>query len=342
MFSGVSCLRWSSQTVWMLSMSFTTLFLCSSHFWVVGVALHIFLSGISGMPLINYAEHLWWMNSGSQQATSLFSRSKTTKKLLASFRGNHQYIQEYHEMLWPGVSVDMIYSKFATFKKRPREEDQVQDAWLREHTISTSVFVSFMVMTMSCKYRNLVDRAAAGTAFQSLVTMMAATLGGFTLDIVPFGSNDNQLTTLCIDQGGFVNASCFWTQAFYAQHARAVWGKDFRNEKKTWITLIHGLGKVHLAHLLSFALDPQHPEPLKGRLETETYNMLSEFANLLDSSVLNLAREIDKLEVVTQLKSKKMRRAIKTIWIETLAKKLWNREDSQPVRYNFVFYYNIF
>lgn len=245
------------------------------------------------------------MNSGSQQATSLFSRSKTTKKLLASFRGNHQYIQEYHEMLWPGVSVDMIYSKFATFKKRPREEDQVQDAWLREHTISTSVFVSFMVMTMSCKYRNLVDRAAAGTAFQSLVTMMAATLGGFTLDIVHFGSNDNQLTTLCIDQGGFVNASCFWTQAFYAQHARAVWGKDFRNEKKTWITLIHGLGKVHLAHLLSFALDPQHPEPLKGRLETETYNMLSEFANLLDSSVLNLAREIDKLEVVTQLKSKK-------------------------------------
>lgn len=268
------------------------------------------------------------MNSGSQQATSLFSRSKTTKKLLASFRGNHQYIQEYHEMLWPGVSVDMIYSKFATFKKRPREEDQVQDAWLREHTISTSVFVSFMVMTMSCKYRNLVDRAAAGTAFQNLVTMMAATLGGFTLDIVPFGSNDNELTTLCIDQGGFVNASCFWTQAFYAQHARAVWGKDFRNEKKTWITLIHGLGKVHLAHLLSFALDPQHPEPLKGRLETETYNMLSEFANLLDSSVLSLAREIDKLEVVTQLKSKKkMRRAIKTIWIETLAKKLWNREE---------------
>ena len=271
---------------------------------------------------------LWY--SGSKQATSLFSRSKTTKKLLESFRGNHQLIQEYHEMLWPGFSVNIMDSKFATFKKRPRDEDRVQDAWLREHTISTSVYVSFMVMTMSCKYRNLVDRAAAGTAFQSLVTMMAATLGGFTLDIIPFGTTDNQLTTLDVDQGGFVNASCFWTQAFYAQHVRAAWGNDYRNEKKTWITKIHGVGSVHLAQLVSFALDPQHPQPLKGRLETEMCNVLSEFAHLLDSSVLFLAREIDQLEVVTQLKSKKrMRRSIKTIWIETLAKKLWNRDDAQ-------------
>ena len=263
---------------------------------------------------------------GPLQAASLFTRSTSNKKVIESVRANGETVKQYHALIWPGMSCDSILSKMAS-KKRTR--DNSQEAWLRENTMSTSMYVSFMLMTMNHKFRNVIDRSTACNSFQNLVNLLAASLGGFSLGMVPYGSKNNEENTVHIDSSGFVDASAFWTQEFYYGHVRGPWGKDFTNENKTWVTTKHGLGRVHLAQLICFSLDPQHTAHLRGTLEGEMFNLMSHFARVLDDSVDMIARDIESLGLTGQFRSKKkLRRVVKTMWVERVAKKLWDHEDS--------------
>ena len=56
---------------------------------------------------------------------------------------------------------------------------------------------------------------------------------------------------------------------------------------------------------------------------------MSHFARVLDDSVDMIARDIESLGLTGQFRSKKkLRRVVKTMWVERVAKKLWDHEDS--------------
>ncbi|CAL1159908.1 unnamed protein product [Cladocopium goreaui] len=153
-----------------------------------------------------------------------------------------------------------------------------------------------MYFAMSNKYRNIDDRAHACTAFEQVFNMVASILGGFALEHVPIGSQDNQVLDLLVDTGGRVDSSNLWTQDFYARYARGAWAKDFQSEQKTWVTTRHGVGRISLAQFLCFSCDPQHNVDLRGKLSRELFNLLSEFGRLLDETVSLMSKDVKDLD----------------------------------------------
>lgn len=261
---------------------------------------------------------------------SLFYKTKGgAKKLLENFRSNLENVKECHHLIWPGFCEDLLDSKFTSMKKRARAEHD-QEVWLREHTISTSMYVSLMYFAMSNKYRNIDDRAHACTAFEQVFNMVASILGGFAVEHVPIGSQDNQVLDLLVDTGGRVDSSNLWTQDFYARYARGAWAKDFQSEQKTWVTTRHGVGRISLAQFLCFSCDPQHNVDLRGKLSRELFNLLSEFGRLLDETVSLMSRDVRDLDhLAAACKNQdKVSRSAKTVWVETVANNLWNQNDS--------------
>lgn len=261
---------------------------------------------------------------------SLFYKTKGgAKKLLENFRSNLENVKECHHLIWPGFCEDLLDSKFTSVKKRPRAEHD-QEVWLREHTISTSMYVSLMYFAMSNKYRNIDDRAHACTAFEQVFNMVASILGGFALEHVPIGSQDNQVLDLLVDTGGRVDSANLWTQDFYTRYARGAWAKDFQSEQKTWVTTRHGVGRISLAQFLCFSCDPQHNVDLRGKLSRELFNLLSEFGRLLDETVSLMSKDVRDLDHLAMACKNQGRvsRSAKTVWVETVANELWNQNDS--------------
>ena len=240
-------------------------------------------------------------------------------------RSQWENISECHRLIWPGYDVVQLQSKNMT-KKRKKTEDQ--DVWLREHTLSTSSYVSLMYFTMTCKFRKLVDRAHACDKFCEMMNFVVSTLGGMNFEITPFGSNDNQLGDCFVDATGMVNANLFWTEEFYYRHARGAWTTDYSHNDKTWVTSKHGIGRIHICQLICFCLDPQHTSELRNKVSQEVLNLFSQFACLVDDSVGILIRDADTLDYTDQLENKhRARRSVKTIWIEKIAARLWNNDS---------------
>ena len=222
---------------------------------------------------------------------------------------NTENVDDYHHLIWPGVPQNRMMSKMSTsnFKRgRKRKRlsyDKNQDTWLRETTLSTSHYVSFITFAMNYKYRNKQDRAHACAGFVNLISLVATTLGGFELDVIPFGSIDGQIQTMKVDSTAHTCTNAFWTQDFYARYVRGAWAKDWADSSKPWLGTRHGLGNIHLCQLICFALDPQQSSYLKGILMPEVLNIMSQIAKLIDESVHLLTREVKSLGLGKQKES---------------------------------------
>lgn len=254
-----------------------------------------------------------------------------------------QNIDDYHHLIWPGIPQKHLMSKMASLmrgkRKRSSSYDENQDAWLRETTLSTSHWVSFITFAMNYKYRNTLDRSHACTAFVNLINLVATTLGGFELDIIPFGSIDGQIQTMKVDPTAHVCATTFWTQDFYARYVRGAWAKDWANSNKPWLSTKHGVGNVHLCQLICFALDPQQNSFLKGSLLPEVLNIMSQIAKLIDDSVHLLTREVTSLSLGNLHKNRKrVTLTIKTVWVETVANMVWKNEEPWIQKYSQIFF----
>lgn len=252
-------------------------------------------------------------------------------------------IDDYHHLIWPGIPRKHLMSKMASLmrgkRKRSWSYDENQDAWLRETTLSTSHWVSFITFAMNYKYRNILDRSHACTAFVNLINLVATTLGGFELDVIPFGSIDGQIQTMKVDPTAHVCATAFWTQDFYARYVRGAWAKDWANSNKPWLSTKHGVGNVHLCQLICFALDPQQNSFLKGSLLPEVLNIMSQIAKLIDDSVHLLIREVTSLSLGNLHKNrKKVTLTIKTVWVETVANMVWKNEEPWIQKYSHIFF----
>eukprot|EP00435_Cladocopium_sp_Y103_P036086 s756_g9.t1 len=178
----------------------------------------------------------------------------------------------------------------------------------------------------------LVERRVEVNALtkDQVFNMMTSVLGGFALEHIPFGSQDNQVVDLLVDTGGMVDSTNFWTEEFYARHVRGAWAKDFGNDKKAWVTTQHGVGRISLAQLLCFCTDPQHTAFLKGQLSRETFNLFSEIGRLLDDAVNLMSRDARDLDykALACKNQKTVSRSVKTVWVETVANSLWTSRDS--------------
>lgn len=206
---------------------------------------------------------------------------------------------------------------------------QDQEVWLRENTLSTSLMISTMVFCINFKFRNIQDRNVACDGFLQLFNMLVSALGNIRMDIVPHGSEDNQLVTLHVDGTGHLDGQQFWSERFYVKYVGRSWNQDVQNEQKKWLKSSHGLGRVHLVELICFSLDPQHNEFLKGTLLPECWNMLSQFARLLDDSIEFYRCGMDPLSFGEQLKNfQRVSRAVKSVWLEALARMVWSGEDT--------------
>lgn len=242
---------------------------------------------------------------------------------------------DYHHLLWPGVpNHSLMVSKMATETyrmrhKRKHPELSDQKIWLRETTMPTSHYIAFIFYTMNFKYRNIADRGHACNSFQSLMSLLALSLGGFDIDTIPFGSLDNGIVTMKVDVHGYVDAAGFWTQEFYHRFARGAWTRDQTDGNKHWVTQVHGLGRISLAQLLCFAIDPQHSRDLQGRLQGELCNMFTQIAFILDNSISVLARDVSTLKIDSQSKNKqRMAADANVIFLEKVANLLWTGEDT--------------
>ena len=250
------------------------------------------------------------------------------------FHNNWGSIAAYHQRIWPGFAMDRVQSKFAKRKCGETDADE-QQHWLKEHTISTSEFVSLIVNNINFKYRNVPDRAHACAAFKEVILLLATTLGGFDLEIIPCGSQDNQVVTMNVDKFGKVDSSCFWTQEFFARHVRGPWKRDYLQQNKTWIESESCVGRCSFAELVCFSLDPQHPEFLMGKLLPEILTIMSEIGRLLDDSLPVLRRDVATLDYDSTF-NKNMRRtstSVKTLWVERVARTMWSHEESQPTNF---------
>ncbi len=264
----------------------------------------------------------------------LFFRTSTSTKVRLKIRSNFTHIRDYHHLIWPGVEVVQLLSKMSKPSVRGQPQaGQDQEVWLRENTLSTSLMISTMVFCINFKFRNLQDRNAGCDGFLQMFNMLVSAMGSIRMEIIPHGSEDNQLVTLQVDRTGHVDGQQFWSERFYVRHVSRSWNQDVQNQGKQWLKSNHGLGRVHLVELLCFSLDPQHNEFLKGALLPECWNILSQFAKLLDESVELYRCGMDPLSFGDQLKNlKRVSRAVKSVWLEALAQLVWSGED--PFRFS--------
>lgn len=247
------------------------------------------------------------------------SLERSAKRLRAA----RDHVTEWHNRLWPGVEIQRLRSKYV---KLNVVQHNTQQQWFNEATIPTSVLMSIACHFMSFKFLQLTSRAASCTGFGKLITFIASSTDGFNLSHHPFGSQTE--IDLTVDNVGFVDASQFWSPEFWQSEVQGLWERDFQHEGKTWVDSADGIGRVPLSSLLSFALDPQHPANLTQQLASRVYNLITEIAYILDSSVDLLGRERTELKVSTVKSKHRHRKILCSVYAERAVNKLWSGEVS--------------
>lgn len=229
-----------------------------------------------------------------------------------------------HETIWPGENIESLKAKHA----KPCDGDENQEVWLRERTIPTSLFISFIVHQIAFKFRNLRDRAFASTAFGNLILTMTTSLNGIDLRHTRFGSDD--VVTIRVDPNGSVDGQLVWAEAFYVSRIRRTWDQDRDNIDKPWVTSRFGRGSVMLIEILTFLFDPQHDRDLTNLLWEPSLDLISQIAAQLDNSIADFFRNSDAIDMAdVSMKSKRrMSSAFKNVWAEQIAQKLWKGEET--------------
>ncbi|CAE7811005.1 unnamed protein product [Symbiodinium sp. CCMP2592] len=243
------------------------------------------------------------------------------------------YTSEKVQCEW--VAAEALWLFFRTHKDSKRLElfrrcDADQDAWFKERTITTSVLLATAAYSINHKHKTRVDRAKACKGFAKLLSMLASTTGGFTLEHDRFG--DDERLHLAVDFGGRLSGQDFWTTEFYDQHVQDSWEADRRNDKKPWISSASGLEQVSLAELLCFALDPQHTAAIQDSVLCRVLNLLSEIAEYTDSACSKVQRDAEVMTDLQRVKSKQKRKHhVVRVLTERVVRKLWEKLVSKAV-----------
>jgi hypothetical protein len=253
---------------------------------------------------------------------SIFQLSANTKKVMQTWNSNLASILEVHRQIWPDEDVELLKSK------QTRLDDREQDIWFLETTMPTSMFIAFIVFSLKNKFRKREVRAKTAEGFNSLCSLLFASLSGVTIPHIPLGTN--RAATISVNASGLVNASSLWTRNFFVSRVQKTWSEDFVDPAKTWLLHENGFGNIALPEFLEFCLDPQHDSSLQHELFGPALSLFSYIAFHLDEGVGFLQRDGPELDYVATVFKNKRRAAtnLKSVFAEQVAQKLWKGEDS--------------
>ena len=260
------------------------------------------------------------------KALQPFFLTKSEKKLMMSYHNNMPAIQEMHRAIWPGEDIKLLRPKHS---KSRGSQDLSQDTWFMETTMPTSVYVSLIIFTISCKFRQRSDRAHAAMGFTSLCSTLCGVLNGSSLQHIKIGSGRS--VTLTVSDTGTLPGHQFWSSTYFTQHIDKIWREDVDDESKPWVAHSNGLANlIHLSEIICFCLDPQHPKQVQNDLWDATLALVSQIAKYLDDGLPQLLRVSEDINITNSGSKNKRRLAsnIKTIWAERVARKVWDGEDS--------------
>ena len=226
-------------------------------------------------------------------------------------------------MIWPGVDVELMRAKHSRFAS------DEQAIWLKEGSMPTSMYVSFMVFCLSSKYRNKQDRSHAAKTFATVCAKVCTALNGLSLKHRRLGSD--RAVRIVVSATGMMNASFFWDKGeYFDTRVRKTWKDDMKDETKPWISTRSGCDQVQFADLVCFCLDPQHGQGLRNELLDPTLLLLSQLAKVIDENVDSLQRSSNAVDDA-KLGCKnvhKVAQNIRTIWAERVAQKIWKGEET--------------
>lgn len=251
---------------------------------------------------------------------------------MSNYNDNIASIQEVHRLIWPGEQIELFRAKHSRYATAE------QGIWLREGTMPTSMYVSFMVFCLYCKFRSKPDRSHAANTFTQVCATVFSALNGLSLKHRQFGSN--RTVRLCVSATGFVDAAMFWDGNYFGPRVRNTWKEDARNEAKPWISTRDGRGQVLFAELMSFCLDPQHGSGLKSELLGPTLVLFSQLAKAMDDnvSVFQNSSNILDASAVAVKNMVTVSHNVKSIWCEEIAQKIWSGEESGIAAYSQLFF----
>ena len=257
------------------------------------------------------------------------------------FRKAKPAIENVHREIWPGVPFTWMQSKKDQVKNA--EQFTKQQTWFLEGTMSTSLFVAFIVFCLSGKFRDLGSRVHSGKALNALLLSLASALDGFSVEHVPIGSDSQMAIALEVDGSGRVPSSSFWDEAFFCESVQEIWKQDFKNKSKEWVSSKKGLGQnLSLADLICFCLDPKHEPTLRDKLFGPALDIMSSIARVLDESIGMLHKGAEDLSTLGSSINFKNQRCIasnvKQVWAQEVAEKLWSGTDSWFDFFRFVFF----
>ena len=183
-------------------------------------------------------------------------------------------------------------------------------------------------VSLKNKFRKREVRAKTAEGFNSLCSLLFASLSGVTIPHIPLGTN--RAATISVNASGLVNASSLWTRNFFVSRVQKTWSEDFVDPAKTWLLHENGFGNIALPEFLEFCLDPQHDSSLQHELFGPALSLFSYIAFHLDEGVGFLQRDGPELDYVATVFKNKRRAAtnLKSVFAEQVAQKLWKGEDS--------------
>ena len=216
------------------------------------------------------------------------------RKALERFRSNKDTILDYHRRIWPGVEWKQRQTQFGR-----GAEDTDQDQFFREHTVPTSIAVSYAFFLMNHRKRNSRERKVSCERFVQLCCKLFATIGSasFPFRRITEDAGDEEWVEVSVDSTMALlsGSDVFWTEAVLENHVAEVWASDMQSPAKTWIQ--RPVEACTLAEFITFALDPAHPKQLSDLLMPNALCLLSQIAYLLEEALPAMGTPLEDITI---------------------------------------------
>lgn len=237
-----------------------------------------------------------------KSAAPCLHRTSDTKKAVENFRKSLETVKNYHRDLWPGVSIKPMISKYQRCRQPATGNGQA--VFFPESTMTTSMFVAYILFAAGHSKRQLGDRVVAVRTLQGLVQKLVSSVGSITFTFRQIqGSTDPRqepFVTFKVGQNMQVDMGPLFTEEVRDSIAM-VWEEDLRCEKKEWV--YNHFNQASFQEWLAFSVDPAHEKWLQQLLRPNALSLLSQFAYCLDSEILTLASQLSECRASLYKKS---------------------------------------
>lgn len=205
---------------------------------------------------------------------------------------------------------------------RKQSERPTVSGWYETATVTTSMFVSFMVVGISHCKRSLHYRMKTVENFQKLLVVMACGTCGLEINFAQIGT---QVLRKVKFDSKLLMPSNVWP-SLHIEPLKNTWGKFAGNRAHT---LASSFTNPTLGDFLAFSLDPDNEVARRvPGLRPLAYYILSQIAWLLDEHITKVSKTVTEILPQHLCKSRHDYRARFGDLACATAMMLWNRDGS--------------